>query len=267
MLCNLFLYDLSTLPAFAVAVIAMFAIVLFRYMLVAGFFHLYFYVWRKDIWQAHKINAKPYRQGQFRTEIMWSAITSLIFALAGSGMVVCWQLGYTQIYYALTWQDVWYMPLSLAVAMLLHETYYYWLHRLMHHPRLYRYLHKVHHDSLIASPWTAFSFHPSEAILEALALPIIVCFLPLHYGVIVFHLTLMTLSSVVNHLDIEVYPAWAGKHWFWKWWIGATHHALHHKQFKYNYGLYFTFWDTFMQTESPQYEEIFQEKAVGKAQP
>jgi hypothetical protein len=43
------------------------------------------------------------------------------------------------------------------------------------------------------------------------------------------------------------------RHLFGKWLIGATHHSLHHKQFKYNYGLYFTFWDKWKKTESPLY--------------
>jgi sterol desaturase/sphingolipid hydroxylase (fatty acid hydroxylase superfamily) len=42
-----------------------------------------------------------------------------------------------------------------------------------------------------------------------------------------------------------------------KWIIGATHHSLHHKQFKYNYGLYFTFWDKLKKTESPLFDKLF----------
>jgi sterol desaturase/sphingolipid hydroxylase (fatty acid hydroxylase superfamily) len=45
-----------------------------------------------------------------------------------------------------------------------------------------------------------------------------------------------------------------------KWFIGATHHALHHKQFRYNYGLYFTFWDKTSKTESPLYDTLFNDK-------
>ena len=60
----------------------------------------------------------------------------------------------------------------------------------------------------------------------------------------------MTFSSVINHLDIEIYPK-NPNNILTKWVIGATHHSLHHKQFKYNFGLYFTFWDKIEKTESP----------------
>jgi Delta7-sterol 5-desaturase len=57
-----------------------------------------------------------------------------------------------------------------------------------------------------------------------------------------------------------VYPKKFHKHILGRWLIGATHHSLHHKQFRYNYGLYFTFWDKWKRTESPLYEHLFEEK-------
>jgi sterol desaturase/sphingolipid hydroxylase (fatty acid hydroxylase superfamily) len=132
----------------------------------------------------------------------------------------------------------------------------------MHHPKVFRVVHKVHHDSNITSPWTAFSFHPYEGIFQAVFLPAVLLFLPLHLYVLIFQLTIMTLSSVINHLDIEIYPVNFYKHPIGKWLIGASHHSLHHKQFKFNYGLYFTFWDKWKGTESPSYVSLFEEKTM-----
>ena len=77
---------------------------------------------------------------------------------------------------------------------------------------------------------------------------------PMHYSVILFQLIIMTVSSVINHLDIEIYPKNC-YNTFGKWIIGATHHSRHHKQFKYNYGLYFTFWDRLKKTESSRHSQ------------
>ncbi|HVF80944.1 MAG TPA: sterol desaturase family protein, partial [Flavisolibacter sp.] len=156
----------------------------------------------------------------------------------------------------------WWLPVSLTIALLVHETYYYWLHRWMHHPKVFQAVHKVHHESNITSPWTAFSFHPLEGILQALFLPMLLLVMPMHLYVLIFHLTIMTFSSVINHLDIEVYPAGFHKNFFGRWLIGATHHSLHHKQFKYNYGLYFTFWDKWKKTESPVFKNLFEQKTT-----
>jgi sterol desaturase/sphingolipid hydroxylase (fatty acid hydroxylase superfamily) len=66
----------------------------------------------------------------------------------------------------------------------------------------------------------------------------------------------MTFSSVINHLDIEIYPRNSYNTWS-KWVIGATHHSLHHTYYKYNFGLYFTFWDRIKKTESPSFKKLF----------
>jgi sterol desaturase/sphingolipid hydroxylase (fatty acid hydroxylase superfamily) len=183
-----------------------------------------------------------------------------LFSIAGSLTVLAWQAGYTLVYTDIHAYGWWYLPVSLVISMLLHETYYYWIHRWMHIPAVFRIVHKVHHDSNIASPFTAFSFHPIEGFLQAIVLPATLMMLPMHPSVILVQLTIMTFSSVINHLDIEIFPRSFEKGLPGKWLIGATHHALHHKQFKYNYGLYFTFWDKWKKTESPLFNRLFQDK-------
>jgi Delta7-sterol 5-desaturase len=153
---------------------------------------------------------------------------------------------------------------SVVLVLFVHETYYYWLHRLMHHPLIYKHIHKAHHDSITTSAWTSFSFHPTESILQALILPTLCLVVPLHSSALVVILLTMTTTSVINHLNTELYPKDFDTHWFGKWWIGATHHSLHHSQFKYNFGLYFTFWDKLMHTESPQYRSLFAQKTTKK---
>ena len=76
----------------------------------------------------------------------------------------------------------------------------------------------------------------------------------MHVGVIITQLVIMSITSVINDLDIEVYSESFRKNIFGRWLIGASHHALHHKQYKYNFGLYFTFWDKWKKTESPLYK-------------
>jgi Delta7-sterol 5-desaturase len=256
----LHLPDFSIPANFILLTAAMFLIVAGRYFLIAGIFHIWFYVFKKERWQRRRLSKKDLDKKQFYTEAKWSIITSMLFALAGAFTTVLWQKGYTKLYLDVHEYPLWYLPVSLLLSMLVHETYYYWLHRWMHQPTVFKLLHKVHHDSNTTSPWTAFSFHPLEGLLQAIVLPLTIMFIPMHVYVLLTQLTLMTFSSVVNHLEIEVYPANFHKHVLGKWMIGATHHSLHHKQFKYNFGLYFTFWDKWKRTESPKFNELFEEK-------
>lgn len=201
------------------------------------------------------------KPGQQWREIGWSAVTSLIFTAIAVGVMVAYQAGRTEIYTDVhAYGFLWYF-VSIALVLFIQETYYYWLHRWMHRPGIYRWVHKTHHDSLITSPWTSFSFHPLESVLQAALLPILVFVLPLHATAIAFILIIMTISGAINHLNTEIYPHAFDQHWLGRWLIGATHHSLHHSQFRYNYGLYFTFWDKWMNTESPDFHRLFTQKS------
>ncbi|MEO6328378.1 MAG: sterol desaturase family protein [Ginsengibacter sp.] len=254
--------DFTTPLWFFTAMAVMFLIIAGRYFLIAGMFYVIFYLWFPQKWIERKISKKAYKDNQFKTEVTWSIITALLFAFAGAVLLVLWQKDFTKIYLKANDYSLWWLPASLLVIMLLHETYYYWLHRWMHIPVVFKIVHKIHHDSNVTSPWTAFSFHPLEGFLQAIFLPMILIILPVNMYVILIQLTVMTFSSVINHLDIEIYPKGFHKHILGKWFIGATHHSLHHKQFKYNYGLYFTFWDKWKRTESPLYKKLAEEKTI-----
>lgn len=231
-----------------------------RYLLIAALFHYLFNVKYKAYFLIREVNQRPRKSTQQWREIGYSFITSVIFALIGTIMVVAWQKGYTRIYVHFKEHSVLWFILSILIVLFLHETYYYWLHRWMHHPRIYKWVHKAHHDSITTSAWTSFSFHPIESILQAIILPALLFIIPLHYYAIGIILLIMTTTSVINHLNTELYPRDFHRHWFGRWWIGATHHSLHHSQFKYNYGLYFTFWDKWTGTESPDYARLFEKK-------
>ena len=254
------LLDFSNISAVLVFTATLFVIVFSRYVLISGLFYVLFYFLLKDRFWHRKISSQLRPQGQHWQEIKWSALTSAIFAVSGVALIWLWQEGYTAIYSNLSLAGLVYAVFSLMLALFIHETYYYWLHRWMHRPKIYRWIHKTHHDSIVTSPWTSFSFHPMESLLQAIVVPCIVVILPMHYLVIVVMLVIMTISATINHLDIEIYPAHFEKHWLGQWIIGATHHSLHHAKFRVNYGLYFTFWDKWMDTESSTFQQLFREK-------
>lgn len=232
-----------------------FIVITGRYFLVAGIFYFIFYKWFPSKFESRKINKKKYNKGQFRQEIKWSIISSVIFSVIAAFTVVLWQKGDTKIYEKAGLYGWCYLPASLFIYIILQETYYYWVHRWMHIPAIFKIVHKVHHDSRIASPFTAFSFHPWETLLQAVFLPVLFLIIPIHYFVIIILLVIMSISSVINHLDIDVYPQ-NPKNLLKKNIIGAAHHSLHHKYFNCNFGLYFTFWDKIKRTEGTRFEKL-----------
>ena len=252
--------QLTNPTTFCLTALFFFIAIFGRYVLFSLLFWWLFSVSMKGQFTHRAVQARPRKPGQDRREIGWSVLTSLIFTTIAVGVMLAFQLGYTRIYTDLGAYPLFWYPASIALVLFVHETYYYWLHRWMHRPGVYRWVHKTHHDSITTSPWTAFSFHPAESTLQALVIPALTFVLPLHASAGGLLLLIMTLSSTVNHLNTEIYPRDFNRHWLGRWLIGATHHGLHHAQFRFNYGLYFTFWDKWMKTESPDYHRLFGEK-------
>jgi sterol desaturase/sphingolipid hydroxylase (fatty acid hydroxylase superfamily) len=129
----------------------------------------------------------------------------------------------------------------------------------MHHPSIYRWVHKVHHLSTNPSPWAAMAFHPIEAVIEAGIIVVVVLMFPVHPLAIGIFLLFMMVYNVYGHLGYELYPAGFAHSKIGRWINTSVNHNQHHQHFKGNYGLYFLFWDRLMGTIRPDYEERFEE--------
>ena len=91
-------------------------------------------------------------------EIKYSLITMVIFGCVGILTFTMRKAGWTMIYTDISEYGWGYFFLSLAALILLHDTYFYWAHRWMHHPKIFKYVHQTHHVPTNPSPWAAFAF-------------------------------------------------------------------------------------------------------------
>ena len=221
-----------------------------RYVLLAG---TAFLVWYARPAEGKLQRAMP-RGAQIRREIAYSAIAVVIF-----GLVIGLISGYGIAPHTLLYLEVarygWaYFWLSILVVILVHDAYFYWTHRLMHTPALFRIFHGVHHLSRNPTPWTAYAFHPLESVVQALGLVSIIFIIPLHpTALLIFH-TISTAINVYGHLGYELYPRGWPQHPLGRWINTSVAHNAHHDQARYNYGFYFLFWDRWMGTLDPSYE-------------
>jgi len=228
------------------------------FFFAAGAF-LIFYVLFKKRWRHKKIQLRHPKNKDFFREIVYSLITLLIFAGVGLLVVHSPVTAYTQIYFDIDAYPMWWYWMTFPLMLIIHDTYFYWMHRAIHHPSLFRHVHLVHHKSTNPSPWAAYAFHPWEAILEAAIFPIFVFIMPVHLSAVFLFFLFQIGYNVYGHLGYELYPKGFNKHWLGKWINTSVHHNLHHKHFDNGYGLYFTFWDRVMGTMAVQYDDTFDE--------
>ena len=234
-----------------------FVLNLLRYLFIAGTAFLIFYVLFSRKFKTNKIQSKKAKRKDFLREISFSLQTIAIIASVIMLIVFTGLREHTQFYGDINQYPIWWVPISVVLALILHDTYFYWMHRSIHSKRLYRKVHYVHHRSINPSPWAAYSFGFLEGVLEALIAPIILFIIPIHpIGLIAF--TMMSLFiNVYGHLGFEITPKWFRKSFLFEILNTSVHHNLHHEKFNGNYGLYFRVWDRIMKTENPNYVKSF----------
>ncbi|RVU01512.1 sterol desaturase family protein [Mucilaginibacter limnophilus] len=229
------------------------SLTLARYFIIAGVFFILYYVFKPARAFKNKIQTRYAQKKDFLREIGHSVQTSFILAGVGVFALFLSAKGYTKVYHQLTTADWWYVPLSLAISLIIHDTYFYWMHRVLHHPAVFKYAHLVHHKSTTPSPWAAYSFHILEAVAEGLVLLIIVLVLPVHKLTIALFILFGFIINVYGHLGYEIAPRRFRNSILFEIFNSSVYHNLHHSKFRGNYGLYFRLWDRLMKTENPDY--------------
>lgn len=211
---------------------------------------------------ARKIRPPTKRVNQIRRELSYSALTVVIFMLMGVFVYEGAAAGVFKFYSDVGDYGWGYLAFSVALLALFHDSYFYWTHRLMHHPRLFRRFHALHHRSVNPTPFTAYSFNPTEAAVNFMAVPIFCALVPMHDLATVIYMWLMIVRNALGHCGYELMPrGWTRNPWL-NWSTTITHHDMHHEKMTGNFGLYFTWWDKWMGTEHADYHARF-DKAVG----
>ncbi|WP_343561534.1 sterol desaturase family protein [Sphingobacterium sp.] len=224
-----------------------------RYFLLAGIPFVLFYILLPVKFGKYKIQQKLASQKDFRREIGYSMQSILVFTVIAVAIQVSPLKQYTLIYNDIAQYPVWFIAFGLIMSLIIHDTYFYWMHRLLHNKTIFKFTHLVHHKSTNPSPWTSYSFHFFEAVIEGLVLIPIVFMLPIHPITIFLFTILAFLINVYGHLGYEIAPKWFRHTWLFEVINTSVHHNMHHSKFKGNYGLYFRIWDRLMGTENPDY--------------
>ena len=217
-------------------------IVALRYLASSGLF----------AWLTHKLRPGRYHglEPQIRHEIRSSLVSAAIYGIPAGLTFWSWRhLGWTQMYLDPLEYSLWYLPFSVMIYLFAQDTWFYWTHRAMHWPPLFRLAHSVHHDSRRPTAWAAMSFHLIEAVTGAVVIPTLIFLVPIHMGMLGLVLAIMTVMGVANHMGWEMFPRWFVHSRFGNWVITASHHEHHHEEYRCNYGLYFRFWDKLCGTD------------------
>ena len=211
---------------------------------VAGGLHLYFYTFTQQ-GQKLKYDPRPLSKsgrqftlgGQVRDNMFWS-LGSGVFFWTSYEALMFWAManGWAPV---LLWVDnpVWFIFLFLLTPIWI-SFHFYWIHRLLHWPPLYKLAHALHHRNINVGPWSGLSMHPLEHLLffSSILIHFLVPAHPLH---ILFHMQHQSLTAATSHTGFENLLVKDSKTLA----LGTFHHQLHHRYFEVNYGNLQMPWD------------------------
>ncbi len=227
-----------------------------RYLIAASLIASAVWILRRTRWASRKIQRREASRTDFLREVSASVRTVAVYTVLAVPTVWAFRHGYLHEYRAAV------NPLTFAgyltAILLAHDTWFYWTHRAMHTPRLFKTFHRFHHLTITPTAWTAYSFAIPEAAMMYLFMPVWFALVPTPVPVIFTFLAVMILRNAMGHAGLELHPrGWVSLPVL-KWVTTSTHHDMHHgTSFNHNYGFYFTWWDKLMGTEHPDYVATF----------
>ncbi len=210
----------------------------------AGGLHLYLYTFAAqdrrlqfDTRPLEKNKGTFTSRDQVRDNMIWS-LGSGVAAWTVLEVLYFWGAanGYVPI---LTFAEA---PVWIVVSALLlppfRSAHFYWIHRLLHWPPLYKRFHAVHHRNVNIGPWSGMSMHPVESAIYMSSV-LIHFVVPSHPVIVLLHLYSSALGPALSHSGFEKVLVKDKKLLD----VGHFHHQLHHRFFECNYGTPEMPWD------------------------
>ncbi|KAG9407919.1 Methylsterol monooxygenase 1 [Aphanomyces cochlioides] len=148
------------------------------------------------------------------------------------------------------------------VSFILEDFYFYWVHRIMHHKSLYKYVHKQHHEFAAPFGIAAEYAHPVETAVLGLGTFLGPLLLTRHLLTLWVWLAVRLIETIDDHSGYDLPWAWSN---FVPFWAGPVHHDFHHEKFDGNYASVFTIWDYVFGTDTAFREAMVERRAKGQS--
>ncbi len=211
---------------------------------IAGGLHLYFHVWRRQ-GQGLKFDPRDIPpkgrvftfDSQLWDNVFWTLASGVTLWTAYEVMMF-WAManGYAPM---LDWES---NPVTFIVILFLTPMWisfhFYWIHRVLHWPPLYRMAHALHHRNTNVGPWSGLSMHPIETFMffSSVCIHFLVAAHPVH---ILFHMFHQGITAATSHTGFEGLLVKDKNRLH----LGNFHHQMHHRYFECNYGNLEVPWD------------------------
>ncbi|MGL4757985.1 MAG: sterol desaturase family protein [Patescibacteria group bacterium] len=227
-------------------------------MLILGIVYFVFWVLLAKPLRSRRIQlVKRAGLTQFRFEIINILLVILVNGFFTLLILRLRDGGYTKFYTDTGRFGFWYEILVVVILIVISDAWFYFVHRLLHTAKLYKFIHAEHHKSLDTTPFTSNSFHVLESILLTLWIIPTVMIMPTSLFSLGITQFLGLFNNIKSHLGYELYPKFFASVFPFNILATGTNHNLHHTRYNGNYGLFFRYWDIVFGTEFKDTQLIF----------
>ncbi|EXJ80358.1 C-5 sterol desaturase [Capronia coronata CBS 617.96] len=213
----------------------------------------YIFIFDKETFKHPK-----FLKNQVRLEIMQTQRAMPVMALLTALCMLAEVRGYSKLYdTAADAPFPLYNILQFPLFVLFTDFGIYWIHRGLHHPLVYKSLHKPHHKWIMPSPYASHAFHPIDGFAQSIPYHLYPFLFPLQKYAYVLLFGFINIWTIMIH-DGEYYARSPIIN-------GAACHSVHHSLFNYNYGQFTTLWDRLGGSYRKPADELFhKETKLGK---
>jgi lathosterol oxidase len=197
-------------------------------------------------------------KNQVKMEIAQAATALPIMAIFTAPFFVAEVRGYSKLYDGTAdGPGTWYNFAQIPFFLLFTDFWIYLIHRGLHHPLIYKTLHKPHHKWIMPTPYASHAFHPIDGFSQSVPYHVFPFLFPLQKFVYVGLFVFINIWTIFIHDGEYVANSPVIN--------GAACHTMHHLYFNYNYGQYTTLWDRLGGSYRKPNEELFKkESKMGK---
>ncbi len=147
----------------------------------------------------------------------------------------------------------WYVVIAqLVFFIFLDDFLYYWMHRAMHLPWLYKHVHIVHHRPTTPCAIAGNYFHPAEFIATTSLVLVGPTLVGAHVVTVWIWVVFRQLEAADGHCGYDI--PWNPTRFF-PFYHGPAYHDFHHKRFFGNYAGFLSYADRFFGEYAKGYRE------------
>ncbi|PKY06887.1 hypothetical protein P168DRAFT_265660 [Aspergillus campestris IBT 28561] len=202
------------------------------------------------VWDKTTVKHPKFLKNQISMEIAQTMQSMPVMSLLTAPFLVAEVRGYAKLYDGFSEEPFpYYSILQFPLFIAFTDFCIYWIHRGLHHPSIYKTLHKPHHKWIMPSPFASHAFHPLDGWSQSVPYHLFPFIFPLQKVAYVLLFGFINFWTVLIHDGEYVANSPVVN--------GAACHTMHHLYFNYNYGQFTTLWDRLGGSYRQPNEELF----------